>query len=105
MRRSNFMSSRITGDAMRFFPSAMRGRTLITAIILLSISANLSFAQTARGSLHGQVTDPSGAVVTKATVSVMTSDGQTLTADTNSKGEYQLQGLAPGSYTVTAVAD
>jgi hypothetical protein len=90
---------------MRFFPSAMRGRTLITAIILFLVSVNLSFAQSARGSLHGQVTDPSGAVVTKATVSVMTSDGQTLTADTNSKGDYQLQDLAPGSYTVTAVAD
>ncbi len=90
---------------MRFFLSAMRGRTLITAIIFFLASVNLSFAQSAGGSLHGQVTDPSGAVVTKATVSVMTSDGQTLTADTNSKGEYQLQGLAPGNYTLTAVAD
>ena len=93
---------------MQFFRSARRGRTLITAItaiILFFVSASLSFGQTAHGSLHGQVTDPSGALVTKATVSVMTSDGQTLTADTNSKGEYQLQGLTPGSYTLTAVAD
>ena len=90
---------------MHFFRSAKRGRTLITAIILLLVSAGSSFAQTAHGSLHGQVTDPSGAVVTKATVSVMTSDGQTITADTNNKGEYQLQGLEPGSYTITAVAD
>jgi hypothetical protein len=90
---------------MDFFRSVKRGRTVISAIILLLVSASFSFAQTAHGSLHGQVTDPSGAVVTKATVSVMTSDGQTLTADTNSKGEYQLQGLAPGSYTITAVAD
>jgi hypothetical protein len=90
---------------MDFFRSVKRGRTVISAIILLLVSASFSFAQTAHGSLHGQVTDPSGAVLTKATVSVMTSDGQTLTADTNSKGEYQLQGLAPGNYTITAVAD
>ena len=90
---------------MDFFRSAKCGRTLITAIILFCIPASFSFAQTARGSLHGQVTDPSGAVLTKATVSVMTSDGQTFTANTNSKGEYQLQGLAPGSYTITALAD
>ncbi len=90
---------------MQLFRSARRGRILLGAIILFLVSANLSFSQTAGGSLHGQVTDPSGAVVTKATVSVMTASGQTLIANTNSKGEYQLQGLAPGSYTVTAVAD
>jgi hypothetical protein len=90
---------------MDFFRSAKRGRILITAIVLWFLSANFSFGQTGLGSLHGQVTDPSGAVITKATVSVMTSDGQTLSADTNSKGEYQLQSLAPDNYTVTAVAN
>jgi hypothetical protein len=56
------------------------------------------------GTLRGQVTDPSGAVVTNATVAVLVSGGQTHSATTNRTGSYEIGNLAPGKYTVTANA-
>ena len=58
----------------------------------------------ATGTLHGQVTDPSGAVVPNATVAVLVSGGQTHSATTNRSGSYEIGNLAPGKYTVTANA-
>jgi hypothetical protein len=58
----------------------------------------------ATGTLRGQVTDPSGAVVTNATVAVLVSGGQTHSATTNRSGGYEIGNLAPGKYTVTANA-
>jgi len=59
---------------------------------------------TTTGSLRGQVTDPSGAVVANATVAVLVSGGQTHSATTNRSGSYEIGNLAPGKYTVTANA-
>jgi len=56
------------------------------------------------GTLRGQVTDPSGAVVANATVAVLVSGGQTHSAATNRSGGYEIGNLAPGKYTVTANA-
>jgi len=56
------------------------------------------------GTLRGQVTDPSGAVVTNATVAVLVSGGQTHSASTSKTGGYEIGNLAPGKYTVTANA-
>ncbi len=56
------------------------------------------------GTLRGQVTDPSGAVVANATVAILVSGGQTLSSMTNRSGGYEIGNLAPGKYTVTANA-
>ena len=56
------------------------------------------------GTLRGQVTDPSGAVVPNATVAVLVSGGQPHSATTNRSGGYEIGNLAPGKYTVTANA-
>ncbi len=56
------------------------------------------------GTLRGQVTDPSGAVVANAAVAVLVSGGQTHSATTNRSGSYEIGNLAPGKYTVTASA-
>jgi hypothetical protein len=56
------------------------------------------------GTLRGQVTDPSGAVVTNATVAVLVSGGQTHSATTSKTGGYEIGNLPPGKYTVTANA-
>jgi len=56
------------------------------------------------GTLRGQVTDPSGAVVANAAVAVLVSGGQTHSATTNRSGNYEIANLAPGKYTVTANA-
>ena len=58
----------------------------------------------ATGSLRGQVTDPSGAVVPNATVAILVSGGQTHSATTSRGGAYEIGNLAPGKYTVTANA-
>ena len=61
-------------------------------------------SQATTGILRGQVTDPSGAVVTNATVAVLVSGGPTHSATTNRSGAYEIGNLAPGKYTVTANA-
>ena len=61
-------------------------------------------SQAATGTLRGQVTDPSGAVVTNATVAVLLSGRQMHSATTNRSGGYEIGNLAPGKYTVTANA-
>lgn len=58
------------------------------------------------GTLHGQVVDPTGAVVPSATVTVSTANGKTVaTSHANGAGDYSVPGLPPGMYTVTVVAD
>ena len=58
----------------------------------------------APGTLRGQVTDPSGAVVANATVAILVSGGPTHSATTGKTGNYEIGNLAPGKYTVTANA-
>src|ERR1700733_12053799 len=80
---------------------------LRVALILLSLSLfstmNLLAFQ-ATGSLHGAATDPSGARVIKATITVQAADGTTSTAQTGADGTYVFPQLAPGSYTITVTA-
>src|ERR1700728_1868392 len=61
-------------------------------------------AQTTTGSLHGQVTDPSGAAVPGATVIVTSDSGHAATAKSGRDGVYEVPSLAPGTYTVTVNA-
>jgi hypothetical protein len=77
---------------------------LIALLFFLAIlTSNLS-AQTSSSTLRGKVTDPSGAVISGATVTASTSTGQQSTAVSNNQGVYEIKGLAPGTYTVSAVA-
>ena len=58
-------------------------------------------AQTSgNGTLRGRVTDPSGAVVPKATVTVTGADGKSVVTASNQEGVYVVRGLAPGPYNV-----
>ena len=72
-------------------------------LIVLPAPASAQSATTT-GSLRGQVTDPSGAVVTNATVAVQATGGQTHSATTNRSGGYEIGNLPPGKYNVTANA-
>src|SRR2546427_7049286 len=56
------------------------------------------------GSLRGQVTDPSTAVIPGATVTVTGPGNQVKVATTNQQGSYVINGLAPGAYTVRIMA-
>jgi hypothetical protein len=55
------------------------------------------------GSITGTVTDPSGAVIPKASVvAVETARGTRYATDTDGAGQYRLTGLLPAEYEVTA---
>jgi hypothetical protein len=75
----------------------------ILAIVTLLCVSGLS-AQSGTGSVHGQVTDPSGESVPDATVQVTGPTGQPSTAKSGRDGSYEVKGLAPGKYTVKADA-
>lgn len=79
------------------------------AVYLLSIAFILSaavFAQSNSGSITGVITDPNGAVVPNASVSV-TNQGtnERRTVQTDSDGRYEVLALPTGIYTVEASAN
>lgn len=79
----------------------IRMMRLAAALALFATSLQ---GQNTTGSLHGTVTDPSGAAVSGAAVIAITPVGQAKTATTNRTGAYEIIGLAPGRYTVTVSA-
>ena len=81
-------------------------RALLTLVFLCAIflpGKNLR-AQTPSGGLSGVVTDPSGASIAKASVRLTNASGSSLDATTNRDGFYEFKALAPGTYTLKAVA-
>src|ERR1700689_5275101 len=75
------------------------------AVFALWVSMGLGVsAQTNAGAIHGQVTDPSNAVVAGASVIVTGADGKGLSATTNQQGTFDLKGVAPGKYKVEIFA-
>ena len=77
----------------------------LVALIVLTASLNISaVSQIGSGAVRGQVTDPSGAAVTKATVVVKGAGGESRTVRSDQEGAYEFTGLAPGKYTLKASA-
>jgi len=67
----------------------------------LALASLTSHAQAVYGSLYGNVTDNTGAVVPGATVTVTDeSKGTSVTVTTNASGEYTVEHLIPDSYDV-----
>ena len=79
-------------------------RSCAFVLFLLSILTLAASAQTATGTLHGRVTDPSGAVVFQAKVTATGPNGNSVTVQTDHQGNFQFNQLVPGSYNITAVA-
>ena len=77
---------------------------LVVALVLFSLP--LAFGQsTTAGDIAGVVTDPTGAVVPGANVTLKgLSTGTTEAATTNAQGYYRFSLLAPGQYNVTVTA-
>jgi hypothetical protein len=70
----------------------------LAALFFLSSAS----AQTVTGSITGQITDPSGAVISGATVSAQNAANSVkTTTTTNASGVYTLRFLPVGTYTVT----
>lgn len=100
------MNSDVTGSYS--YSSSYSLKALFSLIVVLAITIALtsipSTAQTDTGSLRGKVTDPSGAVIPGASITAIAADGKKTTTTTNHSGIYEIKGLAPGKYTVSAVA-
>jgi outer membrane receptor protein involved in Fe transport len=74
-------------------------------LTLLAVVSPRMFSQTETGSISGTVTDPSGAVVTGATVTAKnTATGAIRTTSTSSAGTYLISNLPPGPYQVSISA-
>jgi Carboxypeptidase regulatory-like domain len=75
-------------------------------LLCIAVSASLLRAQTTTtGELAGTVTDPSGAILTSASVTLTNvATGAKQITQTNSTGAYRFPLLQPGSYRVSAVS-
>ena len=87
--------------------SSIYGSTLaiLLATAALLVSTPGVFAQSATTSLRGVITDPGGAVIPGAEVTLANpATGLTRTAVSAHQGDFQFLQVPPGSYTVTATA-
>jgi hypothetical protein len=79
----------------------MRVRIIVAFVLLAAVSLS---AQTFRGTILGTVTDPTGAVVAGAKVSVKNEGtGLERTTDTSADGSFSLPELPIGTYDVTVI--
>ena len=86
-------------NSYHWISSSLKSVLVVLAVALLSSSLS---AQIDRAVLEGTVSDPSGRVITSASVKVVAVDtGLTQEQQTNSKGYYRFPGLGVGRYTVT----
>src|SRR5216110_1786369 len=80
-------------------------RVCFSAVCLLGLLPIAAFAQDFRASISGRVTDPTGAVVPAAKVTITnTNTGVALPAATNTEGVYLASYLIPGPYEVRVEA-
>src|SRR5512132_4980 len=103
-----FVSS-LSPGCIRFYSlgGGMRARNLTIAGLLLLVLACVSpsFAQSDRGAITGRVTDPAGAVVADAKVTVVNLEtNEVREARTNSEGNYTVPQLPAVAYTVKVEA-
>lgn len=79
-------------------------KVMALAVLLLALSAT-AFAQLETGQITGRVTDPNGALVPGAAVTVKSVEtGAERTATADAEGSYTVTNLQPGLYDVTVQA-
>src|SRR5579863_974958 len=78
-----------------------KNRVRPAPLLLAVLFSGAAWAQTSNGTLVGTVLDPTGAVLTRASVSAVSSEyGQPHETRTDSGGNYRLESLQPGVYAV-----
>ncbi len=98
MPTENFMKS---VNYIQALAPAGRKNAWFLSVVLFALTS-LASAQLYTGSITGTVTDPSGAIVPNAKVSVVDAEkGYTFSATTGSDGRYVVRQLSPGKYNVT----
>lgn len=82
--------------------SATAGLAFLSVVFAIAMMAGAAFAQSATGQIVGKVTDPNGAVVAGANVTVKSVDtGREATGISDNDGSYTITALTPGLYDVT----
>jgi hypothetical protein len=93
---------------MRQKPSTAIGlgvRGLVVCVLVVVSSLDVCAQSASTGALKGIVTDPTGAVLQSAAISLRNKGtGETRTAITDQDGSYRLSLLPPGEYELTARA-
>ena len=81
----------------------MRNRTRVPSLLFLAVGT--AAGQTLDTGILGTVTDPTGAVVVAASITIVQpATGFTRTVETSAEGSYEVRYLLPGEYTVEAKA-
>lgn len=110
MPRSRFYSSSsILCEKAGASPAAQVLRSNFTRAVLLAAgiavicaAANMALAQSTTGSIYGQITDPSNAIVVGAKVTATNqATGVTYPGQSDSQGNYAVFNLLPGIYKVS----
>jgi hypothetical protein len=91
------------------FPKSLRSLlvavALVGGVLTISLAPPAAIAQADLGTINGVITDASGAVIAKASVTITnTETGAVRVGVTNSKGEYAVTQLNAGEYTVAVTA-
>jgi len=81
----------------------MKSLLLFLVLLLLTLLPPATHAQSA-ATVHGAVTDESGAVIPGAKVTVSTAAGPVKSGTAGDDGNYSITGLAPGKYSVQATS-
>ncbi len=88
----------------KFLRSAIFGFSLTAGLVVAGTSP-AAWSQADTGQIAGTISDPSGATIANATVTVKNDGtGATRTEKSSQSGTYLVVGLTPGSYTVTTEA-
>src|SRR5260370_5630383 len=83
----------------------LRLRTVVVTLLLFFVSIAPVAAQEAGGTIVGTVTDPTGAAVGSANVTIKNvATGVVRNSTTNADGVYAAPNLIPGTYEITATA-
>src|SRR5947209_12282553 len=106
-RRGPVVGWKILNQLHKFRGCSVRHRTflvLFTAFLVLAASG-VAWSQTVQGVITGTITDPTGAVVPGATVTI-TNVGTNIsqTSTTGSDGSYRFALVPPGTYTLEVKA-
>lgn len=87
------------------FPSRPRWMCVLLALAMIALLAPFALAQSPTGVIRVTVTDPTGAVVPSATVTITeSSTGRNISMKGNSAGQYVFSSLLPGDYKVKVSA-
>lgn len=91
-------------SGFKYVASGMKLVCLVAALAILFLAPHAS-AQLYTGTLSGEVTDPSGASIPGAKVTLVDQDkGFTLTSTTDPTGRYLFRSVSPGTYRISVEA-